>query len=295
MEARQKQKEHRGGPKPGEAMPWQGIPKELESVATRFSQHEFFTADGRRLMYNLFVPEHAQGERLPMVVFMHDMGACCADARRTLTQGIGALIWAEESEQKKRPCYVLAPQYEEKAAFDDFTVSWEAEATAELIRHVSGLHDVDERRVYGTGQSMGTMMLCELLIRHEDLFAGCYLTAGQWDPARMAAIRDRNVWIVVSEGDQRAFPIMGECMAAIEARGGRVARGHVSARATEAEFAAFAARVLAQEARIQFTWLEGDSVLEPDTPRFPGAWHVYTWKWAYRIEPIRAWLFEQKL
>lgn len=292
------EKEHgprKGGPRPGEKMPWQGIPRDMEPVVQRFSQQRFETADGHQMMYSLFEPEHAPGEKLPMVVFMHDMGACSADAKRTLTQGIGALVWAQEAEQKKRPCYVLAPQYEDKAAFDDFTVGWEAEATVELIRHVSGSHDVDERRIYGTGQSMGTMMLCELLIRHDDVFAACYLTAGQWDPARMAAIRDRNVWIMVSEGDGRAFPIMGECMAAVEAAGGRVARGHVSAKATDEEFAVFASDVLAQGARVQFTWLDGESVLEPDTPRFPAACHVHTWKWAYRIEPVRAWLFEQRL
>jgi len=44
----------------------------------------------------------------------------------------------------------------------------------------------------------------------------------------------------------------------------------------------------------KFTWLDGDSVLLPDTPDFAAVQHMYTWKWAYLFEPIRAWLFEQK-
>ena len=253
-----------------------------------------FPAGEHVLKYNLFVPENTDAP-LPLVVFMHDMGSVSNEADKTLRQGIGALVWADAEEQKKRPCYVLAPQYSEKSAHDDYTVGWSAEATIQLIQYICAKYKIDQTRIYGTGQSMGTMMLCELLIRYPRFFAGCFLTAGQWDPARMAEIRDEHVWIMVSEHDGRAFPIMGECMASIEAAGGKVARGHVDPKANEETKAAFCRDVLAQNANIQFTWLDGDSVLTPDAPDFPAVHHMYTWKWAYLFEPIRAWLFEQKL
>ena len=261
--------------------------------AGKFQQSVFPMGD-RGLKYNLFVPENADAP-LPLVVFMHDMGSVSNETDKTLRQGIVALIWADAEEQKKRPCYVLAPQYSEKSAHDDYTVGWSAEATIQLIQHICAKYKIDQSRIYGTGQSMGTMMLCELLITHPRFFAGCFLTAGQWDPARMAAIKDEHVWIMVSEHDGRAFPIMGECMASIEEAGGKVARGHVDAKADEETKAAFCKDVLAQNANIQFTWLDGDSVLTPDAPNFPAVYHMFTWKWAYLFEPIRAWLFEQKL
>ena len=40
----------------------------------------------------------------------------------------------------------------------------------------------DKNRIYGTGQSMGCMMLCELNIRYPGFFGGCFLVAGQWNP-----------------------------------------------------------------------------------------------------------------
>ncbi|MGN0801354.1 MAG: hypothetical protein ACI4MF_02030 [Candidatus Faecivicinus sp.] len=261
--------------------------------AKKFRTYEF-AAGGHRLPYNLYVPEDTS-RPLPLVVFMHDMGSISEEPDFTLRQGIGALVWADAAEQQKRPCYVLAPQYGEKSAFDDYTVGWAAEATIDLIRSVCAAENIDTRRIYGTGQSMGTMMLCELMIRHPGFFAGCFLTAGQWDPARMAAIRGERVWIMVSEHDGRAFPIMGECMAAIEAAGGKVARGHVDAKADDGRKASFIRDVLAQGADIQFTWLDGDSVLLPGAPVFPAAHHMATWKWAYLFEPVRAWLFEQHL
>ena len=213
----------------------------------------------------------------------------------TLRQGIGALVWADEKEQAKRPCFVLAPQYSEKSAHDDYTVGWAAEATIQLIQYICSKYNIDKTRIYGTGQSMGTMMLCELLITHPRFFAGCFLTAGQWDPERMAAIKDEHVWIMVSEHDGRAFPIMGACMEAVEKAGGKVARGHVDAKADEETKEQFCKDVLAQNANIQFTWLDGDSVLLPGAHIFPAVHHMSTWKWAYLFEPIRAWLFEQKL
>ena len=256
-------------------------------------EFSIFPISGHMLKYNLFIPEDTSCP-LPLVVFMHDMGSISEEPDFTLRQGIGALVWADDAEQAKRPCYVLAPQYGEKSAFDDYTVGWAAEATIELIRHICKTRNVDVNRIYGTGQSMGTMMLCELLIRHPHFFAGCFLTAGQWDPQRMSAIKDEHVWVMVSEGDNKAFPIMGQCMEAIEAVGGKVARGHVDAKASDSVKEQFVRDVLTQSADIQFTWLDGDSVLLPDAEIFPAVHHMSTWKWAYLFEPIRAWLFEQR-
>ncbi len=261
--------------------------------AKKFSQFTL-AYEGHTLPYNLYVPDHMD-HPLPLVVFMHDMGSLSEEPDFTLRQGIGALVWADEKEQEKRPCFVLAPQYSEKSAHDDYTVGWAAEATIALIRHICEKYDIDASRIYSTGQSMGTMMLCELMITHPRFFAGCFLTAGQWDPERMAAIKDEHVWIMVSEHDGRAFPIMGECMKAIEKAGGKVARGHVDAKADEETKAQFCRDVVAQNANIQFTWLDGDSVLLPGAHIFPAVHHMSTWKWAYLFEPVRAWLFEQKL
>ena len=252
-----------------------------------------FEWEGHKLPYQLFTPAN-RDETLPLVVFMHDMGNVSDEPDRTLKQGIGALVWADEKEQAVRPCYVLAPQYPEQSAFDDYTVGWCAEATIALIRYIGEKERIDCGRIYGTGQSMGTMMLCELLLRYPKFFAGCFLTAGQWDPERMGAIKDEHVWIMVSENDDRAFPIMGACMKAVERAGGKVARGHIDAKADDEAKKVFCREILAQGANIQFTWLEGNSVLLPGTQIFPAVQHMHTWKWAYLFEPIREWLFAQK-
>ena len=160
------------------------------------------------------------------------MGSCSEDVTRTLTQGKGATVWATSYWQNRQPCFVLAPCYPRQAADDDFRVTWEADATIELVKEVLRLQpSVDEKRIYGTGQSMGCMMLMELMLRNPGFFGGCFLVAGQWNPKTCGALKKENIWALVSEKDFKAFPIMGDCMKQIEENGGRVTRGSLDAKA----------------------------------------------------------------
>ncbi|NVF10392.1 hypothetical protein DNN78_26345, partial [Escherichia coli] len=82
-----------------------------------------------------FIPEE-QDKPLPLVLFMHDAGATSAQVTTTLFQGLGAVIWAESREQQKRPCYVLAPQYDEIIADDDWRTSPLLDTTINLVQYL---------------------------------------------------------------------------------------------------------------------------------------------------------------
>lgn len=266
-----------------------------DKAAEAFEQFIFETGDGeRKLAYNLFCPaEREEGKTYPLVLFMHDAGSCSEDVLSPLVQGDGAIVWARESAQQRHPCFVLAPLYPDKAANDEFEVTWEADATIELVRSLVRKYPVDEKRLYGTGQSMGCMMLCELMLRNPGFFAGCFLVAGQWNPATMGAVKNENIWILVSEMDIKAFPIMGACMEQVEAQGGRVVRGSLNAK-DPLEVQDAAVRKLAMSGEhMFFTWYEKDSVLPKGEKAFPGAYHVNTWAHAYKLEAIQDWLFAQ--
>lgn len=260
-------------------------------------QHMVFrTADDHRLAYHLFVPAgsgEGQDPAYPLVLFMADSSVVSEDSTAALIQGLGGVIWALPEEQERRPCYVLVPAYQQKTADDDYTVTWECEATVQLLQEVLERYPIDRSRVYGTGQSMGCMMLYEMMSTHPDLFAAGFMVAGQWDPARIATLGDQRLWILISERDEKAFPVITESVRLLEERGVRVARGHVHAQADAQTLQQFADEVLAQGAGIQFTWYEGDSNLPAGIKPFPGCYHLFTWRWAYGIEPIRAWLFAQ--
>lgn len=269
--------------------------KEISPIVDAFIQDEFTDSKGNVLRYNLYVPNDvSDGKKLPLVAFLHDSSVCSETATAPLLQGMGALVWAKPEEQAKRRCFVLAPQYPEKTAFDDFTTTWHADATAELIRDLCTRYAIDDNRIYGTGQSMGCMMLCDLNIRYPDLFTACYLVAGQWDPEKMTAVASKNLWILVSEKDEKAWPTMNASMEKLEAKGVRIARGHLDAKADARTKRAFAEAVLSQGANIQMTHYEGASDLPEGMKPFPGCYHLCTWLWAYDIEPIREWMFSKE-
>ena len=265
-------------------------------IADRFNALTFTASNGRTLSYNIYTPEHTiPGQVYPVVLFMHDLGSCSPDVNAPLLQGTGATVWAIESYYNRRPCFVVAPQYTEQCADDDYHVTWEAEATIELMDSLCQTRPIDRHRIYGTGQSMGCMMLCELMLRHPHYFAGLLLVAGQWDPQRMGAAWQENIWAVVSSGDEKASPIMRECLGNMERNGGTLCYGHVNARSDAAWIDAAVRSQKMKNANLNLTWFEGRSVVPDGMPVHGGTHHINTWVKAYDIKALREWLFEQRL
>jgi predicted peptidase len=270
----------------------------FDALADRFKEF-FYDVPGtdQTLRYQLYLPEdYNPAEKYPLVLFIHDAGSCADEAIAPLAQGNGAVVWASEEEQKKHKCFVLAPCYPTVCANDDFQVTEEAEYTVALVKEIAKKYPIDEKRIYGTGQSMGCMMLCEMNIRYPEMFGGCLLVAGQWNPETMVSCKDKNFWIIVSQGDKKAYPIMGACMENIEKAGGKVTRGAINAKASNEELR-FEIEALEQNGNhINFTWFEGESII-PDgvTESHPGMHHVLTWTRAYDITALRDWLFRQTL
>jgi len=81
-------------------------------------------------------------------------------------------------------------------------------------------------------------------------FAASFLVAGQWDAAKVAPMANDKLWIIVSEGDLKAFPGMNAITAALEKEGAKVSRAIWNGQATAEEFAASAA----EATEIAITW-----------------------------------------
>ncbi|MBR4462952.1 MAG: hypothetical protein IKS51_10265 [Erysipelotrichaceae bacterium] len=258
---------------------------QVSPVVDDFIQ-DSFDYQGKKLSYNLFIPKETTEK---MVVFLHDSSVCSNDVKAPLLQGMGAIVFAEEHEE--RPCYVLAPLFEEKCANDDFETTWHVDALAQLIDYLKEKYDL--KTVYGTGQSMGTMMLCDMLVRYPGLYDACYLVAGQWDPEKMGNV-DTDLWIMVSEKDEKAYPIMMKAIDNMQKNGIGVSIDHIDAKADEEEIESFVNKLVKDGKRVIFTYYEGSSVLPEGMKEFPGCFHLCTWSYAYGIKGIREWLFSHR-
>ena len=249
---------------------------------------------GNVLNYNLFVPKnYDKNKSYPLVLFMHDAGVTSSITDTTLVQGLGAVIWASPAEQVKHEAFVLAPQYATQMVNDKSEASSYLDTTVNLIDHLANEFSIDRDRLYTTGQSGGAMMSIAMDIKYPDLFAASFLVAGQWDPAKVQPLANDKLWIVVSEGDLKAYPGQNAITAELEKYGARVSRAVWDGRSTPKEFEAAVQRMPAENNLINYVALRKGTVVPPGQVDDGGSNHVNTWRIAYTIEGIRDWLFKQ--
>jgi predicted peptidase len=269
--------------------------KVRDLVVEEFTQAEFRDPEtGEALKYNLFVPRGYDGTTTyPLVLFMHDAGATSDDPLTTLRQGLGAIVWAQPESQAKHPCFVLAPQYPTVIVNDASQASTALETTVHLVEAIARECRVDTARIYTTGQSGGAMMSIAIDIKHPELFAASFIVAGQWDAELVAPLATQKLWILVSEGDAKAFPGQNAITAMLEQHGAAITRASWDARDKGPQLDHAAAEVASAGTSVNYTVLRKGTVVPEGKPAEPGADHIHTWHIAYEIEPIRDWIFKQ--
>lgn len=234
----------------------------------------------KKLMYNLFVPRNYDpAKKYPLVLFMHDAGVVSLNPTYTLTQGLGAVVWTSPEEQAKHECFVLAPQYDEIIADDTSTTTDMMDITVNLVKSLMTQYSLDPNKLYNTGQSMGGMTSIAMDIKYPDLFAASWLVACQWDPAKVAPLAGKPLWIIVSAGDTKANPGQDAIVAELVKKGDTVAKASWKAEAS-ARDTAQAVQALSTPVTIHYAVFEGGS-------------HRYTWQYAYGIAGVRDWLLAQ--
>lgn len=269
--------------------------KVINLVVDDFKQLEYKDPrTGKALKYNLFVPKnYDKNKSYPMVMFIHDAGVTSNETKATLIQGLGAVIWATPSEQAKHECFVLAPQYAGATVNDNSETTDDLDTTVSLINSLESQYSIDKNRLYTTGQSMGCMSSIALNIKYPDLFAASLLVAGQWDPTVVSPLAKDKLWIIVSEGDVKAFPGMNAITATLDKAGAKISRATWDGRASAAEFASDVNKMIAEGNDIKYTVLKKGTVIPADQIDDGGNNHRYTWRIAYTIEGVRDWLFTQ--
>lgn len=243
-------------------------------------------ATGNSMPYNLYLPKNYDAnKKYPLLFFVADASANINEVTTPLFQGNGATSFIDKN------CIILAPQYtadlvdklgmmttDENIWTDGLTL------ITNLLFDVIENYSVDESRIYGTGQSQGGMTNIAISDKYPDLFAAQLLVACQWNVEEMAILKNKNLWIVVCEGDTKAFPGMNAAVENWEKLGAKVARNENfwNSKAAVSKLNKQVKNLERQHANINYTV-------------FAGGNHMYTWSFAYNISALRDWLFKQKL
>ena len=139
--------------------------KQSEGLQKKFEArtHKSYLA----MPYRLFRPEAAG--KMPLVVYLHGGGGLGSDNEKQLALGniYGTRVWLLPENQKRFPCYVVAPQTDSGWTQYDPSQTIEgrpkpvpglgdgARLALEIIDRLCREFTIDERRIYVTGQSMG--------------------------------------------------------------------------------------------------------------------------------------------
>ena len=258
----------------------------------KFKQFTFNDAvTGKTMEYNLLVPEGYDGTAsYPLVLFMADASTVGKDVTAPLTQGYGALEFASDRDQQLHPSFVLVPQYTDWAVQDDWSTTDEVEMTIRLLEKICKEYNVDTKRLYTTGQSMGGMMSFYFNIAHPDLFAASLFVSSQWDTSKMQDFGKKKFFYIVAGGDQKASGGMRDLAAVLQENEARVDSASWSAKLPSSEQEKLAEELIARGGNINFIKWETGSVL-PETGR--AMEHNASFDYGYKIAAVRDWLFRQ--
>jgi predicted peptidase len=191
--------------------------KQSEGLQDKF---EARTYKGDLVMpYRLFRPE-ASG-KLPLVVYLHGGGGMGNDNLKQLQFGniFGTRLWLLPENQKRFPCYVLAPQTDSGwVRYNGWDptdagqpkvlpgLGEEARLALQIIDSVCQEFAIDERRIYVCGNSMGGSGVWHLTAERPKFFAAAVSCCGGENAEDATASIDTPLWNFHGDKDE-AVPV----------------------------------------------------------------------------------------
>ncbi|MBT2412463.1 hypothetical protein J7I94_18145 [Streptomyces sp. ISL-12] len=274
------------------------LTSQVKSTFKQFTYEDSQT--GESLPYNLYIPDdYDAAKSYPLVLYIADSSLVGQDVTAPLSQ-YGALIWASADEQAKHESFVLVPEYP-SVIIDDhgsYTTTDYVEMTTRLLTSVTGKYSIDDKRIYGTGQSMGCMTVMYLTAKHPDLFAAELFVSGQWDISELDNLAKEKFFYIAAGGDENASGGQADVKDLLKDAGVSYQSATWDATWSAAKYAAAAEKLFAAGDSINFATFKTGTVLEvsDSTSSDPAmnSEHMASFEPAYKITPLRDWLFAQK-
>ena len=266
------------------------IPKEeMERARKSFKQYKYKN-DSKVIEYNFYIPENiSKDEFYPLIVFISDRSLVGQEVTAPLTKTVGGPIWATDTVQKKHKCFVLVPQYNETISENRNEY---VEVTIGLIQEIEEKYNIDKRRIYGTGQSMGAMVLLYYLANHPYLYTAGLIVDGHWDLEELSGLVNATFTYFAAEGDPNPYNCQKELKEFFDKNGVIYHNmSHVNATQNIEILNEEAEKMYDKGSNKFFITYANGTVLKPGAD--PKTEHMASFKYGYRIETVRDWLFEQ--
>lgn len=299
VDAKQQKGQRGGGPQLGSPGRGPAIDKSgdtllqamIKAEVPEFKQFVFSDSTGKNMKYNLYSPKNPEAnKKYPLVLFIADASTPGESYEAPLTQGYGALVWATNEWQEVHPCYVLVPQFSGVAVNDKYEHTDEVDIVIRMLHDIVNRNNVDADRLYTTGQSMGGMISMYYNITYPNLFAASVFVDSHWDTSKFdELVKHKFTYITAGEGTKSL--ICAETLEKVAERENiRYEFGRWSACLPQSEQDSIAEALLEKGAPINIINFTSGSVLPIDGK---GSEHMYSFDYAYKLTPVREWLFKQ--
>ena len=266
----------------------------IEEIAPKFDVEDYTDEEtGLTVQYNVFLPEDYDGKtEYPMIVFIPDSSVVNRGTEAVLTQGWGALIWATEAEQEKHPAIVIAPVFTEVVLDDHngFVTTDYVDMVPRMVKALAEKYNADTDRLYATGQSMGCMTMLITAANNPDLFAAELFVDGQWDITTLRGLESQTFFYIAAGGDAKAVGGQDDVIAMLDED--KIPYSYSEgwdAQASAEELTTLVEAELAEGNTINLARWETGTVLNGGF----GMEHMASFDYAYKLEAVRDWLFEQ--
>ena len=177
------------------------------------------------------------GKKYPLVLFLHGAGERGNDNERQLTHG--GQMFLNPVNREKYPAFVLVPQcpagsywaYTErpKSLFPaDMPAGQEMSSLTRTLKQLLDTYlampEVDKKRIYIVGLSMGAMGTYDLVVRYPEIFAAAVPICGSVNPDRLPVAKEVKFRIfhgdaddvVTVEGSREAYKALKAAGAKVE-------------------------------------------------------------------------------
>jgi predicted peptidase len=162
------------------------------------------------IQYRLMKPKIKNAaKKFPLVIVFHGSGAIGNNNESQL--GLLAKLWAVKSIQKKYPAYVLAPQFPVRSSnyiMDNnrgVLASVGQEPLPTVLRLIDSLRstaNIDSRRIYLVGFSMGASTVMNVLSARPDVFAAAVSIAGIPQFDKIGSLAHKPIWLIHGNHDK---------------------------------------------------------------------------------------------
>jgi predicted peptidase len=208
---------------------WSGNPALALNVNLSTGNLHYSDGQGHTMPYRLYVPPgyNVPGATFPLIMFLHGSGESGTDNNLPSTNGHMDNVYnaAHGNYGAQYKAFLLVPQTQ--WGWQDYGPQYPdyvgQTLAMDILDLVTSTYQVDDRRLYVTGLSMGGFGTFDIIANHPDTFAAASPLSGGGDPSDAAIIKDIPIWAFHGTSDT-VVPVdyTDEMYDAIEAAGGHM-------------------------------------------------------------------------